>query len=59
MITAHGEQFLDSYHPKIAYVCSKKSPFIKPEFNAKNLYAKYNFRLKIEAAITVRRKADQ
>ncbi|CAI8942221.1 hypothetical protein [Pseudomonas serboccidentalis] len=59
LIAAHGEPFLASYHPKIAYVCNKKSPFVKPEFNAKNLFSKYNFRLKIEAAIKVRRKADQ
>jgi len=59
LIDAHGEQFLANYHPKIAYVCNKKSPFVKPELNAKNRFKKYNFRLKVEATINVRRKADQ
>ncbi|WP_426237297.1 hypothetical protein [Pseudomonas sp. TWP3-2] len=60
LIAAHGEQWLDNYHPKMAYVSNKKSPNVKPEFNAKlHFDTKYNFRLKIETTINIRRKAER
>jgi len=59
LIDSHGERFLTNFRPKIAYVSNKKSPNVKPEFNAKHRFdAKYNFRLKIEATIHIRRSAE-
>jgi hypothetical protein len=56
ILATHGEDFLNSYRPKKAFVCNrKKAPFFKPEFNTKNrFYRDYQFRLHVQTTVQIR-----